>query len=199
MKERSTADPRIWDPTVVGPTDRCLRCFSPSGAEFIVCKRCGHASGTLAVPLDVTGVSCHQHRDKPAAAYCGWCGRPVCAACIERQGINLIGIGARTYCKECVALQQATEATFFEGLRRSGACAKHADRPATARCTACQLPVCDLCSYFILGGVFRKRVHSGPLCLTCFRLRIGRERGHWIAGVDLPSEVRRATPDARFK
>jgi len=173
----------IWDPTVVGPLDRCLRCFRESGAEFIVCKTCGVSSGTLEVPLDASGAFCYGHQTQAASAYCGWCARPVCHLCVERQGLNLVGIGLRTYCKNCVTKQAAIEKAFFQQLERSGSCAKHESNPSTFRCARCALPLCDLCSYFITGGVFRARLRSGPLCLTCFRTAtLSRGRNQWISG-----------------
>lgn len=177
--------PTAWNPTELGPLDRCLRCFDPAGSSHIICPTCGATSGVLDVPVGMSGEVCIHHGGVQATRYCVYCGDPVCPDCIEREGISIISGRHLPYCKHCLQRARDIEHAFLERLQRTNACSKHPSIPATFRCTRCDLPLCDLCSYFLRGGIFRVKLRAGPFCLVCFRwMTDGSSRDRWLGGAE---------------
>ncbi len=175
------AVPLTWDPTVLGPMDRCVNCFSERGMDSVICPNCGYTSGVHVVSDCIDGVRCQRHPESVARAFCNWCADPICDECIEREGFNFPWSSPLIYCKKCVALAEQIERDFRERVSRLGTCAKHDLNRATFTCSQCSLPLCDSCAYFVTAGLFRRRIMAGAFCLICFRLNtVGGGRKRWI-------------------
>src|SRR5262249_40450026 len=162
----------VIDPTKIGPFDRCIVCFTPKSDDYTYCMTCGRISQFLAITDEPqSGTACTFHPNVCATTFCVLCGKPICASCLEREGVSLIS-GQRTpQCRECLRRSEDPEKQYRERLEHEKVCAKHAGEPAALRCIECRLPHCESCLYFTTTGWTRKKLGIGPLCLGCFRSR----------------------------
>jgi hypothetical protein len=176
--------PFVIDPTKIGPFDRCLVCFTKRDEP--ICKTCGHIGGYLAITdKPQSGIACTFHPDVSATTFCVYCGKPICASCVERDGIGLLTGPLGMDGSECRACHQKAadlEKAYHERLEAEKVCAKHSNDPAALRCIKCRLLHCESCLYFTTTGWIRKRLGIGPLCLGCFRSNAtGNARQSWIS------------------
>jgi hypothetical protein len=161
-------DPDRWDPREVGPIGLCIHCFEPKSEERTYCLRCGHHSGFFGPRGDQHRHRCYKHPQAQASNYCTLCDRPICQACLEREGLSLLGGFSTPQCHDCVAEMERLESSFLPNLLRTGKCAKHSHKRAISKCMKCDSPLCDSRAYFKRKGLlFRK---TGPYCLACYRL-----------------------------
>jgi hypothetical protein len=175
-----------WDPNVVGPVDRCLRCWTPIAQDLAYCATCGHATLVFhSLPLE-DGEPCSVHNDRAAEWTCCLCERPICRECCALETHPFTTVGPLWHCQHCIDAAKAIEAKYFRTLAERNCCSKHTDLPTAFTCKRCGLPLCLSCAYFTAKGLFKKRVNDGPYCLGCFRMAtVGRERGVWFSGHDL--------------
>jgi len=175
-----------WDPTVIGPLDRCLRCWTPVSTDRGYCRTCGKTTLVFSTPVDAQGQACFRHADRVASRFCCLCSRPICEECKAKETFPMTTVASLWHCRECVAESSGLESEFFATLKRAGSCAKDGDTPAAFSCKTCSLPLCLSCAYFTAKGLFRKRVDDGPFCLACFRMAtLLRSRQHWFSGHDV--------------
>jgi hypothetical protein len=183
-----------WDPNVVGPIDRCLRCWTPIRDAPAYCQTCGKTTPLFntAVELPVNK-SCFYHQERAAACFCCACVKPICSECqaYKTTPFSLM-LAEVCHCRNCVDSAGLIEKEYFKRLEKDGCCAKHSDILASFQCKKCALPLCLSCSYFSSVGFLRKRIGDGPFCVACFR-RSFTDTKHkaWFSGHDLaPALVR---------
>ncbi len=161
-------DPDRYNHKVVGPFDRCIRCFTPRNDERAFCLSCGHSGHFFQTPVRQPSEHCFAHPGTIAAEYCVLCTRPVCVDCVEQEGFSLVAVRPTPQCRYCLAEIKRIEAKFFARLDKSGACAKHSNKRAHSKCISCGLPLCDSCDYYCRRGLLLRK--KGPYCLACFRV-----------------------------
>jgi hypothetical protein len=177
-----------WNPTVVGPLDRCPRCWTPIGEELAYCQTCGKTSLVFNSLPVTSGERCFHHKDSPAEWTCCLCARPVCHECCDHVTTPLTTAGPLWWCRRCVHAARELEARFLVTLAGSNCCAKHRDIVKAFSCKTCGIPLCLSCTYFTAKGLFKERPVAGPYCLACFRMATpGRTREHWFSGHDMPA------------
>jgi hypothetical protein len=175
-----------WNPDVVGPLDRCSRCWTPIAQDVAYCATCGHVSMALnSLPLE-HGERCFVHNNRAAEWTCCLCQRPICKECCARETNPLTTFGPLWHCRQCVDAATVIEAKFFEILATNNCCAKHRAIAMAFRCRKCGIQLCHSCTYFTAKGVFKRTPAEGPYCLGCFRMAtIGHTRNRWFSGHDL--------------
>src|SRR5262249_11927550 len=176
----------LWNPQIVGPLDRCLRCWTPFGDDVAYCTRCGKITSVFKSLSLNRGERCSVHQNSTAERTCCLCGRPICKDCCDHVITPIFMIGEQWYCCLCVKEAKTIEKRFFDALSRSNCCAKHEEIISSFTCKICGLPLCLSCTYFTAAGIFKKRPADGPYCLTCFRsVTSGRNRNIWFSGHDV--------------
>ncbi len=173
----------IWAPNVVGPLDRCIRCFTLHSDDSAFCGWCGKISTVFKTKFDTTNVFCHAHNRRGAVAYCCLCQKPICNDCVEKEHWSFAAGDQLFQCKSCLLKSQELEESFKRNLRTGEFCPKHREVKAVFLCSACGIPSCPYCSYFVDAGWLRKKLGDGPFCLSCFRTATQkRQRKAWISG-----------------
>jgi len=175
-----------WNPTVIGPLDRCSRCWTPIAQDLAYCATCGHVSLVFnSLPLE-HGESCSFHNNLAAEWTCCLCQRPICRVCCARETNPLTTFGPLWHCWHCIESARTIEAGYFKTLAEKTCCSKHKDLPMAFACKTCGLPLCLSCAYFTAKGIFKKKPNVGPYCLGCFRTAtLGGRRNVWFSGHDL--------------
>lgn len=167
-RSKSDLDPDRYDANVIGPFDRCIRCFTPSSDARAYCMTCGHKGRFFDLTESPVGQTCFVHPQAIASVYCTLCKRAVCADCNRHEAFSFIAVRHMPQCSVCINDMKEIEASYFTRLSKSGVCAKHEGRLATSECVVCQLPLCSSCEYFGQKGfLFLKK--TGPYCLACYR------------------------------
>jgi len=175
-----------WNPTVIGPFDRCLRCWTPFREDLGYCAMCGKASLVFTSYPQNRGQRCSNHPETSAQWTCCLCRKPICEECCDHVIRPITSIGQLWHCRKCVNETKAIEAGFFETLRDKNCCAKHRDVVAAFTCKKCGIQLCLSCTYFTVKGIFKKRPDDGSFCLMCFRMAaIGHNRNKWFSGHDV--------------
>lgn len=179
---------QIWDPNVLGPFDRCFRCFAREDDSRGFCLGCGRLYASCLPDEPVDGRTCFVHSGQAATRFCSLCARPICDECMAREGFSFTAFAPTPFCRVCIADSENLERAFLARIEGSGVCAKHVGRAAARRCLTCKLPHCDECLYYFDKGWFRQRLGDGPYCLGCFRAaRIGRSR-KWLSARDVSAD-----------
>lgn len=176
-----------WNPNVIGPLDRCLRCWTPLHAKRGYCTTCGKTTLIFDMSLrQPRRRQCFQHTGVPAIRYCCLCARPICEQCKGLETFPFPSPGVNWHCKKCLGRAAELEHRFHELLEKRRCCAVHRDMNRSFECKKCSAPLCLSCSYFTVRGVFTQRVADGPYCLGCFRqATFGSKNRRWISGHDL--------------
>ena len=157
-----------WPLEEAGPFDRCLRCFTPNNDDRAYCTNCGKGGSFFATSNDVTGKMCTFHPHVLASAYCALCTRPICSACVAREGFSLAAFCPTPQCHFCIDDMARLEAKYLQGLHDRGCCAKHPNKCSVIHCSVCNIPLCGSCVYYKhFGFMWRK---AKPYCLTCRRI-----------------------------
>jgi len=174
----------IWDPSEVGPFDRCIKCFTLYNDNFAFCSFCGHVSTVFDTPRETSGVKCHIHSSIQVIGCCCLCAEPICEDCKEKEHYSIAGgFHNLYYCRNCVKKAEDIKKEFSRKTKEQKLCAKHHDRKASFDCIECGLALCNECSYFTNKGWFRKKLGEGSYCLSCFRkTTIKGGRSNWISG-----------------
>jgi hypothetical protein len=182
----TTTNNEIWDPNEIGPTDRCIKCFTPYNDDYAFCSYCGHISTVFKTPYEISRVKCYKHSDQNAIGYCCLCAEPICDECNSKDDQHFsftAGFKDLYYCKDCKTKQKEIEHNFNETTIKQGLCSKHHNIKAQFECIKCGLILCSNCAYFTNRGWFRKRIGKGPYCLACFRVEtVKGGRVGWISG-----------------
>ena len=177
---------RPWDPTEIGPMDRCLRCFTPLSEAKAYCSYCGHISTVFSGYVEAGTAKCSIHPENSAVGICCLCDEAICSNCSdpERQHFSLSAGGRELYyCVNCVADSENIAAQFENS--NNNCCAKHHSAKSDRRCKDCDLPLCPDCSYYMDKGWIRKKQGDGPFCLSCFRMATkDGGRSNWMSGRD---------------
>ncbi len=175
-----------WDPNVVGPLDRCTRCWTPLTHDIAYCVTCGHVSLAFnSLPLE-NGERCSFHTNSAAEWTCCLCQRPICKVCCARETNPFTAAGPLWHCHECVEASNKIEADFLKAVVTKNYCIRHREMPQAFSCKRCGTQLCLSCTYFTVKGLIKKRPADGPYCLGCFRLAtVGRSRGKWFSGHDI--------------
>ena len=175
-----------WNPNVVGPLDRCPRCWAPVAQDFAYCYTCGKTSLVFkSLPVEHRG-QCYRDGTHPAEWTCCLCRQPICRQCCARETNPFTGAGPLWHCRQCVDAASAIETTFFALLSATRCCSKHRDIPAAFACKDCKLPLCLSCAYFTSKGILARKVGDGPYCLGCFRtFTVMHRRRRWFSGHDV--------------
>lgn len=175
-----------WSPDVVGPLDRCARCWTPIGEEIAICETCGHVSLVFnSLPVE-SGERCASNDGSAAEWTCCLCQRPICKQCRAIETNPFTTFGPLWHCHACVDSAKRIEAAFFQTLAATKCCAKHRELPMAFNCTKCKIQLCLSCTYFTAKGLFKKRPADGPYCLGCFRMAtLHLKRNGWYSGHDL--------------
>jgi len=178
-----------WDPNVIGPLDRCLRCWTPVREAPAYCQFCGKTAGVFNTDAEdsPTNESCFYHNGRSATCFCCVCAEPICSECKANKTTPFSLMLAEVWhCRTCVDSAARLEKEYFERIERDGCCSKHVDVIASFHCKKCDLPLCLSCSYFSSVGIFRKRIGDGPFCIGCLRTAfMGSERKKWFSGHDM--------------
>ena len=182
------------DPNSPGPLELCPRCWTPISKNTAFCAKCGYVSTVFKVPISTmfgkpvapVHFQCANHKQTTAAVYCCLCAKPICEDCIgEKRISHFPWFDDVYYCKACVQTKQILEDNFFRRLEETGDCAKHVGQASRFKCIVCELPLCAACAYFLVGGLFRKKITDGPYCLSCYRGTTKNDRRtNWMSGID---------------
>jgi hypothetical protein len=175
-----------WNPNVVGPLDRCSRCWTPIGHDLAYCATCGLVSLSFhSLPVE-EGRPCGFHNGRAAEWTCCLCQTPICKSCCDHETNPMSAVAPHWHCRHCVTGAKSAETGFFETLAEKRCCSRHMLLPMAFTCKSCDLPLCLSCSYFTAKGVFKKKPHEGPYCLRCFRMAtLGGKRDVWFSGHDI--------------
>src|SRR5437870_790076 len=92
----------VIDPNTIGPLGCCLSCLTPYSGEVTYCLNCGHIAGFQAVTDEPKSEACFVHSDTRATRYCVLCERPICNACLQREGVSLVSGLLTPQCNTCV-------------------------------------------------------------------------------------------------
>jgi hypothetical protein len=184
----SVNDNTIHDPREIGPFDRCLRCFTPLSDDFAFCTACGKISTVFTVHLETLSQRCAYHSDQNAFELCCLCKKPICQNCndTKRQHLSIAMGHDLFYCVHCTRRTKELEEHFLEHLKVTGQCPKHPGMRSEFKCVTCALPLCANCSYFVTGGLFRRKIKAGPYCLLCFRSATpNAAHARWLSGAEV--------------
>jgi len=144
------------DPTQPISIDFCMECWTFLPEDSCICEICGRKSANL-----VTN----------GRKSCRLCGKSV-----EEKEAKEYPPGAfmPTPSYECFNCLDKIEQTkkSFESIASSGNCKRHRDQHAIYRCGECGEGLCQFCTYYIVKGLFRKRVADKQLCFFCVRREI---------------------------
>ena len=182
-----------WDPNIVGPLDRCLRCWTPVNNDVAYCLTCGKATMvfTAAAAPPEGGQSCVHHPGVQAQRFCCLCMNAICEQCNGNESFSFTMGSSLWHCRPCCQEAERLEKQFFAVLSRDHCCSKHRDTQAAFECKKCSLPLCLSCTYFTVKGWLRKTVADGPFCIGCFRTWRPRDRNgnQWFSGDVAPHFV----------
>ncbi len=157
----------------------CRVCWNSLDDTTAYCRRCGHA-GSCFLTTEVIGQRCVQHSEHRAAQLCNYCCRPFCDHCLETNTNSTLSMGTWTYhCHLCLA-----EIAHLKQQRLSrdvNYCWLHPKIREQEKCASyCQDRTCELCTYYPVKGLFRKRIDFVPLCFSCVRGKSGYKVRHCI-------------------
>jgi hypothetical protein len=176
---------KIYDPSKAGPFGLCYRCFTAYSDEFGFCLVCGYMTHHFADSDEHEGRTCVNHTSTQANACCCLCGKPICVACLEREGYSISAASCLPCCRGCCQLASETERKYRATLAAQNCCSKHMNVKARFACQKCSMPLCEFCAYFKRRGVLRKKLGEGPYCLACFRhMTVDGGRSRWVSGFD---------------
>jgi hypothetical protein len=175
-----------WNPNVIGPLDRCLRCWMPIAQDLAYCATCGHVSLIFnSLPME-WGERCCFHSNHAAEWTCCLCRRPICKECCAHETNPFTTFGPLWHCRQCIDDAKAIDARFFKTLAATNCCVKHRDVAMAFKCKKCALPLCSSCTYFTVRGILKRRPINGPFCLACFQMAtLGNRWSRWFSGHDV--------------
>ena|SRR5579862_1208587 len=175
-----------WDPNVIGPFDRCPRCWTPINEDLAYCATCGMMSLVFNSYPQTNGERCFGHKNIIAEWTCCLCARPICKECCDHVTTPLTTAAPLWWCRVCMETAKVIEAKFLEAIAKNNCCLKHRDLVKAFNCKKCGIQLCLSCTYFTAKGLFQKRPAEGPYCLACFRwVSASGKRNHWFSGHDV--------------
>ena len=107
-----------WNPNVVGPLDRCPRCWMPVAQDLAYCATCGDVSQVFdSLPLE-RGERCRFHRNRAAEWTCCLCQRPICKECCARETNPFTTFGPLWHCSSALMPRRQLRPGFSRLLQR---------------------------------------------------------------------------------
>ena len=74
-------------------------------------------------------------------------------------------------CFDCLGRIERIKKSF-ESIASAGNCKRHRDVRAIYAYVECGERLCQYCTYYIVKGLFRKRIIDQPLCFFCVRRKL---------------------------